>query len=101
MRVKDGHLTKDLNESNFSGVVSRESLRIAFTYAALNNINVYAGDNKYVYLWAPTLEEHFIICSEEFPFELQGRVTVICRALYNKKVLIMTTGSTCKHVFLT
>ena len=36
--VKDDHLTDDPLESNFAGVVSRESVRIAFTYAALNTM---------------------------------------------------------------
>ena len=36
--VKDGHLTKDPVDSNFAGVFSRESVRIAFTYAALNGL---------------------------------------------------------------
>ena len=33
--VKDGHLSPDPIDSNFDGVVSRESIRIIFTYAAL------------------------------------------------------------------
>ena len=32
--VKDGYLMRDPIESNFAGVVSHESVRIAFTYAA-------------------------------------------------------------------
>ena len=34
--VKDGHLTPDPIDSNYAGVVSRESVRTALTYAALN-----------------------------------------------------------------
>eukprot|EP00957_Ditylum_brightwellii_P002176 167067-Ditylum_brightwellii.AAC.2 len=37
--VKDGHLSPDPIDSNYAGVVSRESLRIAFTYAALNGFD--------------------------------------------------------------
>ena len=36
--VKDGHLSPDTLDSNFAGVVSRESVRIAFTCAALNGL---------------------------------------------------------------
>ena len=44
--VKDGHKTPDPYESNYAGVVSRESVRIAFTYAALNDLKVATGDIK-------------------------------------------------------
>ena len=64
--VKDGHRTPDPYESNYAGVVSRESVRIAFTYAALNGLNVAAGDIKSAYLQAPSSERHYIICGNEF-----------------------------------
>ena len=44
--VKDGHRTPEPDQSTFAGVVSRESVRIALTYAALNNIDVNAADIK-------------------------------------------------------
>ena len=83
--VKDGHLTPDPDTSNYAGVVSRESVRIALTYAALNNLDVCAGDIKSAYLQAPSSEKHYIICGTEFPLEWQGRVAVIRRALYGGK----------------
>ena len=83
--VKDGHLTADPLESNFAGVVSRESVRIAFTYAALNELKVYAADIKSAYLQAPTSEKHYIICGEEFPMEHRGCIGIIKRALYGGK----------------
>ena len=83
--VKDGHLTKDPDSSNYAGVVSRESVRIALTYAALNDLDVCAGDIKSAYLQAPSSEKHYIICGEEFPLEWQGRVALIRRALYGGK----------------
>ena len=36
--VLDGHRTPDPIGSTYAGVVSRESVRIAFTYAALNGL---------------------------------------------------------------
>ena len=83
--VKDGHLTPDPVDSNYAGVVSRESVRIAFTYAALNGLDVAAADVKSAYLQAPTSEKHYIICGSEFPLEYQGKVAVIKRALYGGK----------------
>jgi hypothetical protein len=75
--VKNGHLTPDPDTSNFAGVVSRESVRIALTCAALNDLDVCAGDIKSAYLQAPSSEKHYIIRGDEFPLEWQGRVAVI------------------------
>ena len=83
--VKHGHLTKDPETSTFAGVVSRESVRILFTYAALNELDVCAADVQSAYLQAPTSEKHFIICGPEFGPELEGSVAIITRALYGGK----------------
>ena len=48
--VKDGHKTVDIVSSNFAGGVSQESVRIALTYAALNDIPVVATDIQNAYL---------------------------------------------------
>ena len=48
--VKHGHLTPDLDDSKYAGVVSRESVRIALTYAALYGIEVLAADIRNAYL---------------------------------------------------
>ena len=83
--VKDGYKTPDPYESNYSGVVSRESVRISFTYAALNDLKVSTGDIKSAYLQAPSSEKHYIICGNEFPLEYRGQVAIIQRALYGGK----------------
>ena len=44
--VKDGHKTPDPTTSIFAGVVSRESIRIALTYAALLGLPVIGGNIK-------------------------------------------------------
>ena len=48
--VKDGHKTPILEWSTFAGVVSRENVRIAFTYAALYGLPVCASDIQNAYL---------------------------------------------------
>eukprot|EP00957_Ditylum_brightwellii_P109025 8316709-Ditylum_brightwellii.AAC.1 len=48
--VLDGHKTPDPVESMYAGVVSRESVKIAFTYAALNNLDAWAADIQNAYL---------------------------------------------------
>ena len=57
--VKDGLKTPEPELSTFAGVVSRESVRIALTYAAMNDINVttctgaVTHDIRNAYLQAP------------------------------------------------
>ena len=84
--VKDGHLTPEPSNSNYAGVVSRESVRIAFTYAALNGLDVQAADIQNAYLQAPSSEKHYVICGDEFGIEHNGKVALIRRALYGGRV---------------
>ncbi len=42
--VLDGHKTADPVGSTYAGVVLRDSVRIAFTYATLNNLDIFAAD---------------------------------------------------------
>ena len=51
--VLDGHKKPDPIVSPYSGVVSRDIVRITFAYAALNGIEVYAADIRNAYLQAP------------------------------------------------
>ena len=83
--VKDGHKTPDPVWSTYAGVVSRDSVRIALTYAALNNVDVMAADIQNAYLQAPASERHYIICGAEFGLENVGKVALIKRALYGGK----------------
>ena len=83
--VKDGHRTPDPEGSKYAGVVSRDSVRIALTYAALNDIDVTAADIRNAYLQAPPSEKHYIICGPEFGVENIGKRAIIERALYGGK----------------
>ena len=65
--------------------MSRESIRIALTYASLNGLPVYGADIQNAYLQAPTSEKHYIICGPEFGLENIGKLAVIVRALYGGK----------------
>ena len=51
--VLDGHKTPKPTGSTYVGVVSRECVCIAFTYAALNGLDVCAADIQNAYLQAP------------------------------------------------
>ena len=82
--VKDGHKTADPLGSNYAGVVSRDSVRIAFTYAAMNDLDICAADIKNAYIQAQTSEKHYIICGPEFG-EHEGKRALIKRTLYGGK----------------
>ena len=51
----------------------------------MNGLDIYAADIKSAYLQAPTSEKHFILCGDEFPLKMQGRIALIKRALYGGK----------------
>ena len=82
--VANGAKTPDL-ENTYAGVVSRETVRIAFVYAALNELDSMSGDIQNAYLTAPPSEKYWTICGPEFGPELQGSKALIVRALYGTK----------------
>ena len=54
--VAGGHLTDPPSSMTYSTVVGRKTVRIAFLVAALNDLDVLAGDIQNAYLNAPTEE---------------------------------------------
>ena len=82
--VAGGHLTDPPTYMTYSTVVSRESVRIAFLIAALNNLNVLAGDIQNAYLNTPTTEKLYFEAGPEWGAD-QGRLVIIVRALYGLK----------------
>lgn len=81
--VKNGHLNPDPTNSNFAGLVSRDSVCIISTYTAVNSLDIYAADIKSGYLQAPIYEIYFIQCGNEFPIEMEGKSALIKRALFD------------------
>jgi hypothetical protein len=68
------------------GVVTRESVRIAFTYAAaLNNVDVFAANIRNAYLQTPSSQKDYIVCGAEFGIENMGKIALIHRTLYGGK----------------
>ena len=80
--VVDVHKTPSPIRSTYAGVVSRETVRIAFTYTALKDLNIFAADIRNAYLQAPSSQKDYIICGVEFGIENIGKVVLIHRALY-------------------
>ena len=69
----------------YAGVVSRESIRILLTHAALHGTDIMTADIRNTYLQAPTSEKHYVICGVEFGIENVGKRAIIARALYGGK----------------
>ena len=83
--ILDGHKTTDPIGSTFAGVVSRKSVQIALTYAALNDLQVFVADIRNAYLQAPSSQKDYVVCGPEFGIENIGKVALIHRALYRGK----------------
>ena len=75
--VCDGSKT-DPEVPTYAGVVSRESVRIAFLYAALNDLDILAADCEGAYLNAPTREKLHTTCGPEFGADA-GKTAIIVR----------------------
>jgi hypothetical protein len=65
----------------YASVVSRESVRIALTLAALKDLQVKTADIQNAYLCSPCSEKVWTICGSEFGPD-HGRKAIIVRALY-------------------
>ena len=59
--VADGHLTKEPNETVYSGVVSLRNLRLAMFLAELNNLQLWGADVGNAYLQGLTKEKLNIV----------------------------------------
>ena len=82
--VADGSRTEAPASMTYSSVVSRESVRIAFLIAALNDLEVCAADVGNAYLNAPSREKLWTAAGHEFGSN-KGKVMLIVRALYGTK----------------
>ena len=64
--VMGGHQTDPLKESLYSSVISKDSVRIILTIAALNDLDILAADVQNVYLNALTKEKVYLMAGLEF-----------------------------------
>lgn len=83
--VAGGHVTETPSALTYSSVVSRDSVRIALTIAALNDLKVLACDIQNAYLTAPCREKIWTIAGPEFGPEDCGKKMLVVRALYGLK----------------
>jgi hypothetical protein len=82
--VAGGHTTEAPAYMTYSSVVSRESVRIAFTIAALNDLDILMADIGNAYLNADCREKIWMIAGPEFGAN-KGRKVIIVRELYGLK----------------
>ena len=82
--VAGGHKTQVPPSMTYSSVVSRESVRIALTIAALNDLEVLSCDIQNAYLSAKCREKVYTIAGPEFGSE-EGSILIIRMALYGLK----------------
>ena len=59
--------------STYVGVVSRESIRMCLSYAALNGLDVMGADIKNAYLQAPLSLKDYVIYGPEFGLKMLER----------------------------
>ena len=92
--VAGGHLTEPPASITYSSVVSRDSVRLAFLIAALNDIEIIACDVGNAYLNAPCREKVWFVAGPEFGSR-QGTVVKVVRALYGLK----SSGAAWREMF--
>jgi isoprenylcysteine carboxyl methyltransferase (ICMT) family protein YpbQ len=80
-----GDQTDTPSTLTYSSVVTRESVRIAFTIAALNNLDVMMFDIGNAYLNAKITKKLCGYAGKEFGKDEDGKLMIITRALYGLK----------------
>ena len=79
----------------YSSVVSRDSVRISFLIAALNELNMFACDIGNAYLNAPCKEKIWFEAGIECGKNANGKAMILCRALYGLK----SSGASWRQMF--
>jgi hypothetical protein len=90
--VAGGHETKPPATLTYASVVSRETVRIALTLAALNDLEVKASDIQNAYLTAPNAEKIYTVLGPEHGINANKRA-IVTRALYGLK----SAGASFRH----
>jgi hypothetical protein len=82
--VAGGHTTDTPHDITYASVVSSESVIIALTLAALNDLNVKVADIENAYLTVQITEKIWTLLGPEFGDDA-GKRALIVRALYGLK----------------
>ena len=79
--VCGGHVTEAPAAVTYSTVVSRETVRMALTLAALNDLKVKSGDIQNAYITAPCQEKIWTVLGPEWGADA-GKKAILVRAAY-------------------
>ena len=79
-----GYPTQAPATITYASVVSRETVRLALTFASLNDLKVKVGDVLNAYITAPVKEKVWTILGPKFGHD-SGKSAVIVSALYGLK----------------
>jgi hypothetical protein len=82
--VAGGHTTDNPHAMTYASVVSRESVIVALTLDALNDLDVKMADTENAYLTAPITEKVWNVLGPEFGDDA-GKRALILRTLYGLK----------------
>jgi hypothetical protein len=85
--VAGGHLTKAPVTITYASVVSRETVRLALTFASLHDLEVKVGDVLNAYTTTPVNEKVWTILGPEFGLD-SGKSAITVLALYGLRVLV-------------
>jgi hypothetical protein len=80
----DGHKTGAPASVTYSTVVSRDSVHILLTIAALNKLDILGADVQNAFLSAPNKEKCWMVAGPEFGPE-EGKAFLVVKALYGLK----------------
>ena len=83
--VAGGHWTDAPSQLTYSSVVTRDSVRIAFLIAALNELDILAADTGNAYLHAPVREKVHTTAGPELGPHNVGKTVIVVRAMYGLK----------------
>lgn len=83
--VTSGQQTDPPASIAYASVVSRESIRMTFVLAALNDLDIMTANVSGAYLNAPCKEKIMITCGPEFGAENKGKRAKVVRVAYGLK----------------
>ncbi len=81
--VARGSMTEATKEETFASVVSRDTVRLFFLLAALNDLDVLSCDIQNAYLAAPNKEKVWTKFTDQLGPEYTGKKAIIAKALYS------------------
>jgi hypothetical protein len=94
-----GDQTEPPKEITYSSVVSCESIRIAFTYAAMLDLDIRIADVGNAYLYAPMNERLYTICGPEF--EEEGKLQLLHVHSMDSRAPELHIGVSLRRLFVT